>query len=538
MMDPKIILERLEHLRAMRAPWENLWTQVSQYVMPNRGDFPNDPMSMNVGEQRTDLIYDSTAIWANEQFASGLNGFVVPPTEIWFSYSTGVKELDAMPHVREWLQHAAQIVMAIFNSPQSNFAGQIHEMFLDIGGFGTANMMIEERSTGFPIRYTTYPLAECYIAEGPDGIVDTLYRVYSRTAKQIFQMYGDKVALPEQVTKALEKEPTKRFALVHAIQPRLNYDSRKDDALNMPFGSYVCMRDIAGVILEEKGYREFPVASSRWVLVSGEVYGRSPAINVLPDIKMVNAMQKTVLKGAQKVVDPPLQMPDEGFLMPVNLNPGALNFYDTGGLSKDDRISPILTGSNPILGLDMLDSRRDHIMRSFFLDLMQLLKNAEMTATEILQRTEDRMRLMAPMVTRFQHEALDNIITRTFQIARRRGLIPEPPEEIEGIDINYVSQVARAQKATRLFEVQRFLESMAMVAQFKPEVLDKLNGDGMFMWAHGLLDAPMEIVLSDNEVGRIRQERARQQQEQLNAENARNQAPMVKAVQDGQGKQQ
>jgi len=157
------------------------------------------------------------------------------------------------------------------------------------------------------------------------------------------------------------------------------------------------------------------------------------------------------------------------------------------------------------------------------------MKNVEMTATEVLQRTEDRMRLMAPMVTRFQHEALDRAITRTFNILRRRRRIPDPPEELAGIDIKYSSQVARAQKATRLFEFQRFLESLANVAQFKPEIIDRLDGDGAFEFAHHLLDAPVSITVPQQIVDQIRAQRNAQNNAAQGAEALGKLAPWIKA---------
>lgn len=526
------VIRRLEQLDTRRAQWLDLWQDVSDYVLPNRGDFPNEPNSLTIGERRTLRIFDSTAVWANEQFAAGFTSFVVSPTEQWFDLSTGDQELDELPDVRRWLQEVREVITSIFNAPQSNFYSSMHELALDIGGFGTANMMIESRNTGFPVRYSTYPLAECRISEGPDGKVDTLYRVYRQSGKQLLDKYG-KEKLPEKAIEKMAKDPFCTFEVVHAIEPRVLRDPMKEDKFNMAISSMKVLKDYKH-LLEESGYNEFPVASSRWVLVSGEEYGRSPALNAMPDIKMTNAMQETVLKGAQKRVDPPLQMPDEGFLMPIKMNPAALNFYDAGGLGKDERITPILTGSDPGLGLDIIDSRREHIMRTFFVDLMQLQKDVEMTATEVLQRREDRMRLMAPMVTRFQHETLDTIISRTFNIALRKGLISDPPAEIEGVEIRYVSQVARAQKATRLFEFQRFLESMAAVAQFKPEVLDKLNGDGAFEFAHKLLDAPMEIMLPEEQVNALRRSREQQESAAQQAESLGNLAPYLKAINEQQ----
>ena len=420
-----MLKNRLKELKTFRGPWENLWQEVAKYVNPKRGDFST---IVARGTKRTQLIYDGTAPWALNQFAAGLHGFLTSPTQRWFTLRTLTPGLDEDPDLKLWLELVTDLLFEeVFNSPATRWMQQSHEHYLDIGSWGTAIMFMDDRPGGPPIQFKAWHLDECFIAENDDGFVDTLYRVYKRTSKQLFDRFGNE-GLPADLTRSLSDNPLKEWELLHAIYPREQLKFDDAGVEGMAFASDLMLIE-KKVILEEGGYREFPAAVPRWYKVVGETYGRSPATEVLPDIKTVNEMMKTTIKGAQKMVDPPMQMPDDGFLLPVKMAPGSINYYRAGS-PQTDRIASIETGGKPDIGLEMINDRRDHIVRAFFADLMQMQQKLEMTATEVLQRQEDRMRLIAPMVGRMQTESLSPIIERVYNVMVRRGRIPEPPIEV------------------------------------------------------------------------------------------------------------
>jgi hypothetical protein len=247
----------------------------------------------------------------------------------------------------------------------------------------------------------------------------------------------------------------------------------------------------------------------------------------MPDIKMVNEMMKTTIRAAQKATDPPLMVPDDGFMMPLRTIPGGLNYYRSG---TADKIEPLIGGERPDIGLDFIESRREHITKSFHVDWMSLAEGPQMTATEVLQRQEDKMRLMGPMVGRLQSEFLGPLIERVFAVMNRRGELPQPPSDVEGVDlqIDYVSPVARAQKSTLVFNFARFLEQMGPLTQMKPEVFDNIDADATFRWAHKTLDAPMETLIDAEKVKENRQAQQEAMQKQQQAETAQQAAGTMK----------
>ena len=527
------IITKQESLKSYRTPWENLWQDCGEYVNPNRGDFST--IRYRADTARYDKIYDTTAPLANENLASGLHGFLTSPSQRWFSLSTFDDEINEEYQVKEWLNKTTNILYdRVFNIPESNFNSQAHELYLDLGSFGTAVMMVQD-NPGSGISFRTFHLADCYIQENDSGFVDTLYRKYKRTGRQLMERFGD--AVPEKIIKISQKDPYREFEVIHAVEPSETYGDPIKKPTKKAFKScYVLLEE--KTLLEEGGFDEFPYMVPRWSKVAGEIYGRSPSMTSLPDIKMVNAMMKTIIKAAQKLTDPPLLVPDDGFILPVRTVPGGLNFYRSG---TQDRIEPLETRGRPDIGFDLLNNRREHIKAAFHVDWMQMPDqkgSPNMTATEVVARQEEKMRLMGPMIGRLQVEFLGPLIDRVFKIMMRKKQIPQPPGILEGqeMKILYTSPLARAQKSGQLMTITRLFESMVPLFQAKPDLLDNMNTDETFRYFHHLLDAPAKILNPEEKVQEERQQRQEQQEQMMQAEQAKMESESAKNISEAQAK--
>lgn len=302
----------------------------------------------------------------------------------------------------------------------------------------------------------------------------------------------------------------------------------------MPFKScYVAIDDMK--MLAEGGFNEFPYVVPRYLKASYEIYGRSPAMNALPDVKMLNKMSEVTIKAAQKQIDPPLMIPDDGFILPVRTVPGGLNFYRSG---SRDRIEPLNIGANNPVTLNMISERQLAVQKTFYVDQLLTSQGGNMTATEVLQRNEEKMRLLGPVLGRLQSELLQPLIERTFSILLRAGVFQQAPDILQGqdVDIEYVSPLAKAQKSGDLNAVMRGIEIFGAMSQFAP-VLDYLDADGLAKYVQNTLGLPAKVMRSDGQVRQIRKQRAEaeaaamQQQQQMEEAKALGQAaPMVKAV--------
>ena len=302
----------------------------------------------------------------------------------------------------------------------------------------------------------------------------------------------------------------------------------------MPFKScYVAIDDMK--MLAEGGFNEFPYVVPRYLKASYEIYGRSPAMNALPDVKMLNKMSEVTIKAAQKQIDPPLMIPDDGFILPVRTVPGGLNFYRSG---SRDRIEPLNIGANNPVTLNMISERQLAVQKTFYVDQLLTSQGGNMTATEVLQRNEEKMRLLGPVLGRLQSELLQPLIERTFSILLRAGVFQQAPDILQGqdVDIEHVSPLAKAQKSGDLNAVMRGIEIFGAMSQFAP-VLDYLDADGLAKYVQNTLGLPAKVMRSDGQVRQIRKQRAEaeaaamQQQQMMEEAKALGQAaPMVKAV--------
>jgi len=258
-------------------------------------------------------------------------------------------------------------------------------------------------------------------------------------------------------------------------------------------------------------------------------------MTALPDVKMLNEMSKTTIKSAQKQVDPPLLVPDDGFMLPVRTVPGGLNFYRAG---TRDRIEPLNIGANTPLGLNMEEQRRNSIRNAFYVNQLMMQSGPQMTATEVIQRNEEKMRLLGPVLGRLQSELLKPLIDRCFALILRKNLFRPAPEFLAGqdIEIEYVSPLAKAQKSTELSSIMRAIEILGSLSNVAP-VFDHINMDKLVRHLADIVGVPQKILKPQSELNAERQQAA-QQQEQMQqmqqvqqlAEAGGKVAPLAKAL--------
>ena len=227
----------------------------------------------------------------------------------WFHLDVKDTELNRDDDVREWLQDTSMRMIRAFN--QSNFETEVHELYVDLVVFGTGCMFVEMDKG--QIRCSTRHISEFYVQEDQYGIVDTVFRKYHISAVAAVQRFGiDGVS--DHIKKIYEKTPDEQVELLHCVTPRVERDIRKRDSKNMPYMSvHICMQ--TKMVMSEGGFEELPYVVPRFLKATGEVMGRSPAMVALPDVKMLNLMSKTIIQAAQKMIDPPLLVPDDGFLL-------------------------------------------------------------------------------------------------------------------------------------------------------------------------------------------------------------------------------
>jgi hypothetical protein len=508
-LDPKAILARMGTMKGARTTHDSHWQEVADYIFPAR----QFNRSQSPGAKRGTLIFNTHPVLACEQLAGGLHGMLTSPSLRWFT-------LRALPHMagdqqsQAWFEAATEAMYAQFQSARTGFNVALHETYLDIAAFGSGVIFIADKGLR-GVHYQAVPLSECWYAENADRQVDTLYRCYKLPAREVLRLWP--TTAPDRVRGMAEKKPDAEVEIIHATEPSRSGASRGGAAAGATQGFDTCWIT-GGDYLEHGRYREFPYAVARWTKRSGEVYGTGPGMNALPDVKMLNKMEETNLRGMAKLVDPPMMLPDDGFLNAPNMNPSAHNYFraETRHL---DRIGPLQTGGRPDLAFQYIEMVQERISGTFYTTWLRLPQQPNMTATEVLQRRDELLRLLGPMTSRLENELLDPGIERTFAIMMRNGLFPPPPPQLrgQGWSVEYLGPLSRAQRQADAETVMRWMASMQPLVQADPRVLQAIDTDEAARFLADRHGAPAMLVRTPAQIAAIRGAEAQQQQMQAEA---------------------
>jgi hypothetical protein len=522
-LEPQRLIEQFDACKSDRSMFESLWQDLTEYLIPRKNDVTRSSIA---GERKGATILDNTGMNSAELLAASLHSMLTSPVAFFFTMTTGIPQLDNVDAVRMWLQTTTRILHDILNN--SNFQTEVHEYYLDLVTCGNGGVLVEEDAQDV-VRFSARPLREVYVKENSKGRIDTIYRCYELDTRGLVDEFGlDNV--PEKVREQFQAGKSQKYEVLHAIYPKNSYETGK--LFKFPIISqYVLKND--KVNLSVGGYREFPLVYGRWSKLPGEAYGRGPGEKALPSVKMKNKMEETTIRGGQKVVDPPMQAPDDGFVMPLVSRPGGWNYYRAG---SKDRIEPMVTNTNVDFGFQFMDSKERSIREAFYVDQMKLRDGPQMTATEVQERVEQALRFMGPMLGRQDREFLQPIVQRVYAIADRKGLIPEAPPELTNakVYVRYSSLMAASQRMSEMTNISRFFQALTPLTAVSPQVMDVVHADNGAKHIARLTNLPQEMIRTEEEIQAIREQRAQAQQQQAEAmqgaEDAKSDATVIGAA--------
>lgn len=457
-------------LEGNRSTWEGHCQEAGRYLLQRNGDFQTQ--SRTEGQKRNHYEFDSTANRALERFAAAMDSILTPRTQQWHRLQAIDPDLQKIDSVKRYYDDITKLLFRTRYSTKSNFAAQQIEGYLNLGAWGMASKIITDDPENAAIRYKSVHCSELFVLENMHGIIDTVYRKYELTCKQAIEQFGEGNVSPS-ISKQSEKDPSKKFWFVHAISPNPKY---VEDSLNpdeFKYRSEYVELDKKEIV-STGGFRTFPIPVSRYATATGETYGRSIAMSALADIKTLNAMGKTQLKGGQLAIEPPLLLHDDGVMNRFHVKPNALNY---GGVDGQGRklVHPLNNGARLDFNEAGMDKKREAINDAFFVTLFQILVDnpRKMTATEVLERAEEKGVLLGPMGARQETEDLGMMIERELDILGAANQLPPPPPELieagsVDYEVYYTSPLARAQRAQATLGMQRTVEQAMAVYQIDP----------------------------------------------------------------------
>lgn len=509
--------KRFKQLTTDRANFDAAWQEIAELIYPSHANFIYTPTQ---GEKRMQKVYDSTGIYCNELLASGLFSLLTSPASRWQQLMPVDFRLYDIRPVKEYLDSTSRIIHHEMNRPIAGFSTAMHEFYLSDGAFGNSTIYIDEMPEKDALLFNCLPLYETYFVQNKYNIIDTMYRKYTRSVEQLVSKFGEN-KVSEKVKKLYDdRKLDKKIECCHIIMPRDSYNKMSPKAVDKPFASvYIDLKHEH--VMMESGYNELPFMSSRFYKESFETYGRGPGSTALPDVKMLQRVMQVTIRAAQKTTDPAIILPDSGFLRPLRTAPNSLNYYRRGRFNLKNDID-ILPSGNPEFGLDYSEYLHRKIREIFFVDQLQLNEGPQMTATEVIQRTEEKLRLMGPLLGRIQTELLSPMIFRVHNLLQRAGKLPPMPEELadQQIKITYTSPIARAQEQVEANGLLRALSILQPFIELNEQsmILDKMNTDEIAEGVFDMFSVRPRFLNENNIVKQIREDRAEREKQRQEAE--------------------
>ena len=509
-------LARKSALWKERSSWITHWREISENQQPRSGRFV--VTDRNRGDKRANKILDNTAVFGARTLAAGLMSGITSPARPWFRLEIRDKDLMESDAVKTWLHKTAELLRAIFAS--SNTYRALHTIYEELGLFGTAASIV---LPDFDNVIHNHPLTvgEYALATNHKGEVDTLCREFQMTVAQMVEQFGRENCSTTVQDLFAKGAYDSWVDVVHMIEPRRGRDTTKRDNKNMRFSSIYLepgQDNAADKYLSESGFERFPVLAPRWVVTGNDVYGTSPGMECLGDVKQLQHQQLRKGQAIDYQVNPPLQVPTKYKEATKARLPGGVFYVDSMGQGGGVRSAFDVNLNLQHLGLDIADVR-ERIRSAYYADLFLMMQGdtrSGITATEVAERHEEKLLMLGPVLERLHNELLGPLIDTTFDMAERAGILPDAPPELEGMELNveFISVLAQAQRAVATQGMDRLIGTVGGLAQLKPDVLDKIDFDQVVDDLGGALGVNPKIIVPDNVVAALREQRAHAAQAQ------------------------
>lgn len=514
--------------------WVANWKDIRDYINPYLGFFDGD--QPNQGDRKDTCMINTNALIASNTFAAGMHNGITSPTRPWVKLSLRDADAAEVDGVRWWCDTVTQRMLDVCS--RSNFYHEAHKFYKELGVFGTAAMMIvDDGETA--IRCKTFTCGQYAIGCDHSDRIKRFARNMSMTVSEMIDMFGLDNCPPTIQQAYRSKEYNRDQKVKHLIVPNADSNDGKIDKWSKPYTSYYWCDELPeGEYLDVGGFDEFPVMCARWDTVGSDIYGYGPGQYALGDAKSVQAVDEDVHIAVKKGVDPPVAAPasvqQSGG---VNNLPNGVTYYADGTGESIKALSQV--------NLDIADAmsliqRKEQIVnKHFFVDLFRMLEDIDqgnITAREIIERVQEKMSLIGPALDNLQSEFLSNVVDRIFGIMHRSGILPQPDQSVatvisaQTLKVEYVSVMAQAQKMSGITALEQLTSYVSNVAQVVPDVLDKFDADESIDRMADMLGTSPSVIIADDKVAQIRQQKAQQQQIQQAAAYAQQAAAGAKTL--------
>ena len=514
---------RYEALSSERSSFMGNWGDLSEYHLGNHGRFLSSDNNKG-NDNKTRKQFNNKSRLAARVMASGMMSGITSPARPWFQLATNDPELTQHSSVKQWLAQVESKMYRVFS--QSNIYNVLHNIYLETGVFGTGAIGIYEDFDDV-IRAKHYTIGSYCIDQDGKNKVDTFYRKYQLSVGQVVKEFGIENC-SDSVTQNWNKGNLSAWVeVIHVIEPNDDRDEQSPMADQKPIRSvyyeYASENKDQDVFLRVSGFDELPIMAPRWSRIGEDIYGTDcPGMTALGDTKALQLGETRKYQALDKIVSPTLQGPSSmRSQIKGTLRPNQIVFSD----NPNQKLESIYNVNYDLNAMQAVNQEAEHrIDSAFYVDLFTMMMNSDrrqITATEVAEKQEEKLLMLGPVLESLHSELLDPLIGRTFSIMQKSGILPPPPPELEGVDLNieYVSILAQAQRMVAVGGIDRVVEFAAQLGQFKPEALKKINAlQAVDDYAEGMGINPNIIVPNDDIEKQLQAEAQAAQQQQAAAQ--------------------
>ena len=518
-MAAETLKEQLQKQQAQltndRSSFDPHWRELSDFINPRGSRFL--VTDVNRDDRRNTKIVDPTATLAARTLSSGMMSGITSPARPWFKLATPDPDMMDYGPVKLWLEVVQRRMNEVFN--KSNIYQSLPLLYASLGNYSTGAMAVLEDDSDV-IRTMMFPIGSYYMANSARGSVDTCFRKFSMTVRQLVIEFGLN-NVSDSVKGMWDSGNYESWIdVIHAVYPNIDRDTAKLNSKNKPVKSvYYEVGGDSDKLLRESGFDEFPIMAPRWEVNGEDVYGSScPGMIALGQVKALQLEQKRKSQLIDKATNPPMVGPSALRNQRVSLLPGDITYIDQ--VTGQDGFKPAyLVNPNTADLLADIQDTRQIINSAYFVDLFMMLQNINtrsMPVEAVIEMKEEKLLMLGPVLERLNDECLNPLIDRTFSIMARKNLLPPPPDVLQGMPlrIEYISVMAQAQKSIGLSSLSSTVGFIGQLAQAKPEALDKLNVDQAIDAFAEMSGVSPTVIVPQEQVEQVREQRAQQQQQQ------------------------
>lgn len=471
-------------------PQRNLYTETTQ------------------GDSRMTKVFSSLGMASVNSFVNNIQSSLTPAFTRWAEAKAGA---GLGEEVREQLNESLEDVNEQFFNflNASNFNTESTAMYYDLA-VGTGALLFNKGTYEKPFNFTAVPTAQLALEIGVNGSIGGVFRKHKIQGRLIEFTWTD-AEIPDKLARQIKEKPSDEVTLDEVTYLDMETDTWYYEILWLDDDT----KEGSRLVERTTSYNIWVIP--RWSVVAGEVYGRGPLLQALPDLKMLNNGKQMAAMSAQMNAFGSYTVEEEGIINPetAEINPGGILVVknNPGGPAAPSIAALPRTG----------DSRDQQIFfENLESDIKKILLDNKLppeagavrSATEIVERIKEFQVDFGASFGRLMHEYITPLYKTGLTILDELGRIKLPvitiKDPVTGLEtkkkitedaafasIQMLSPIAKQQA---LEDVQNVMQAVQLSQQIEPRLpLLGFKVEDIPAWLGDKLGMPEELKRSEGE---------------------------------------